>query len=464
MTASGSVVVALVVDFGSCGSSPLRWAAVVVWSKENARTGRGRALNKKLIAAGLMACASVASTASAETRAKRPPFSTRLEQARSVLQVDASGLHGAGGTVIAEAVSDARYVLIGEDHLSREIPLFATSICRLMAPHGLRAFAVEIGPEAARIVSQNLRRSDRVERIGTFMQTHPDAMAFQNGRDESEMAAECAKLAGPQFEVWGLDQEFFGASGFLLELMLAARPGPTARAAIERLVVLDRKAAAGALASGSVGDLLIFSVTDQQMADASTAVERDGGKRVMELFASLTETRAIYLGQNTDDYASNGQRARLMKRNLLKYLGDSPQPARVLFKFGDVHAAKGVNALDQRDLGNFIAERTEGEGAMSLHIAVYGAKGIHALYAGVGRQLRTEPFTMTDDADYAWMKDALGLRDRAGVDEQWMLIDLRALRSAPPADMPSAWRKMVSQYDMLVIAPKLTPSSLLGSK
>lgn len=421
-------------------------------------------MNNTLIAAGLVACASVASGASAEAPAKRLPFSTRLDQARSVLQVDASGLHGAGGTVIAEAVSDARYVVIGEDHLSREIPLFATSICRLMARRGLRAFAVETGPEAARIVNQNLRRSDSAERIGTFMQTHPDTMAFQNGRDESDMAAECAKLAGPRFEVWGLDQEFFGVSGFLLEQMLAARPGPAARAAIERLAALDRKSTAAALASGSVGDLLVFKVTDQQMADAATAVKRDGNKRVAELFKSLAETRAIYLGQNTDGYASNGQRARLMKRTLLKYLADSQQPARVLFKFGDVHAAKGMNALDQRDLGNFIAERAEGEGAVSLHIAVYGAKGVHALYAGVGRPLRTKPFTMTDDADYAWLQDALGSRDRAGVGAEWLLVDLRTLRSRPPADMPSAWRKVVYEYDLLVIAPELTPSSLLGSK
>lgn len=381
-----------------------------------------------------------------------------------MLQVDAGGLHGAGATVIADAVTKARYVLIGEDHLSREIPLFATSICRLMAPGGLRAFAVETGPEAARIVNQSLRRSDRIERLGTFMQAHPDAMAFQNGRDESDMAAECAMLAGPTFEVWGLDQEFFGASGILLEQMLAAHPGPVARAAIERLAAFDRTAAAAALASGSVGDLLIFWVTDQQMADTAAAVKRDGGKRVTELFDSLAETRAIYLGQNTDGYASNGQRARLMKRNLVKYLADDQQPARLLFKFGDVHAAKGVNGLGQRDLGNFLAERAEGENAASLHIAVYGAKGVHALYAGVGRQLRAEPFTLTDDADYAWLKDALGLRDKAGAGAQWMLVDLRALRSRPPADMPPAWRKKVYEYDMLVIAPELTPSSLIGSR
>lgn len=433
-------------------------------ASKHAEANGGRTLGRTLITAGALVCASVAVAAAAQTPTKKLPFSARLEQARSVLQVDAGGLHGAGAVVIADAVTKARYVLIGEDHLSREIPLFATSICRLMAPGGLRAFAVETGPEAARIVNQNLRRPDRIERIGAFMQAHPDAMAFQNGRDESDMAAQCAGFAGPRFEVWGLDQEFFGAQGFLLEQMLAARPGPAARVAIERLAVLDRAATAAAVASGSVGELLIFKVTDEQMADAAAAVKRDGGKRVTELFDSLAQTRAIYLGQNTDGYASNGQRARLMKRTLMERFGTSPEPARVLFKFGDVHAAKGVNALDQRDLGNFVAERAEGEGATSLHIAVYGAKGVHALYAGVGRQVRTEPFAMTDDADYAWLKDALSLRDKAGASAQWMLVDLRTLRARPLADLPPAWRKKIYEYDMLVVAPELTPSTLIKAQ
>ena len=42
-------------------------------------------------------------------------------------------------------------------------------------------------------------------------------------------------------------QEFFGASGFLLEEMAAASPGPVARAAINRLIVQDRSATADAL-------------------------------------------------------------------------------------------------------------------------------------------------------------------------------------------------------------------------
>jgi hypothetical protein len=412
------------------------------------------------VAAGLWM---LTGTASAQT--SEAPFATRLEQARSTLQVVADGsLEGNGAKVIAAAVTKARYVLLGEDHLSREIPQFATGICRIMAPGGLYAFAVETGPEVTKVVNANLRRPDRLARIAAFARAHPDVMAFQNGRDESDMAAACAQAAGPRFQVWGLDQEFFGATGYLLEQMLEARPGPDARSAIEQLAALDRSSTTNAVGSGSVSELLIYKVSDAQMQAARSAIAKDGGARANELFIALAETREIFLGQQTDGYASNGQRARLMKRTLAHYLATAPAASRVLFKFGDVHMAKGINNLRQRDVGNFVAERAEGEGPSSLHIAVYGAKGQRATYGGVGRPLGQTPFVLTEDADYAWLKDALALHERSAGKRDWMLVDLRALRTNTPADMPAAWRKLVLQYDMIVVAPELTPSTLLGSR
>jgi len=412
------------------------------------------------IAAGLCGMAGTASAQTTETL-----FANRLEKARSTLQVGADGsLQGNGAKVIAAAVTKARYVLLGEDHLSREIPQFATGICRIMAPGGLHAFAVETGPEATKVVNANLRRPDRLARIAAFARTYPDVMAFQNGRDESDMAAACAQAAGPGFSMWGLDQEFFGATGYLLEQMLAARPGPIARAAIAQLATLDRGFTAAAVRSGSVSDFFIYKISDAQMHAAHAAIVRDGGAHANELFAALAETREIYIGQQANGYASNGQRARLMKRTLVNYLATAPAASRVLFKFGDVHMAKGINNLRQRDVGNFVAERAEGEEASSLHIAVYGAKGQRATYGGVGRPLGQTPFVMTEDEEYAWLKDALALHERSAGKRDWMLVDLRPLRTRMPADMPAAWRKLVLQYDMVVVAPELTPSTLLGSR
>jgi hypothetical protein len=389
-------------------------------------------------------------------------FNEKLAGVRTSLAVGDREFNGPGADVLARAVSNARYVLIGEDHLTREIPAFTADLCRLMAPQGLSALAVEIGPEAAQVVNANLRRPDRRERIASFMRAHPDAMAFQNGTDESDMAAACAQAAGPAFQLWGLDQEFFGAAGNLIERMALAHPGPTARAEIARLAAEERAARDAALASGSPGKLLIYTITDQQITDARAAIAKDGGPRVRSLFAALEETRAIYLGQNTDPYMSNGTRAQLMKRTLVNYLNHAPTKMRVLFKFGDTHMRKGINGLGQRDLGNFVAERADGEGAGSLHLLVVGLRGTHALYNGVGRQVRHEPFVLTDDADFAWLKDAVPTAQASSRD--WTLLDLRSLRAKPPRDMPAAWKRIIDGFDMVVVAPAISPSTLLGAR
>jgi len=406
-----------------------------------------------------------AHAANAKPQALQPTFMERLTSVEQPLQVTETALSGPGAAVLSSAVNKARYVLIGEDHLSREIPRFTTALCQMMAPQGLQALAVEIGPEAARVVNDNLRRPDRIDRLSRYMVAHPDAIAFQNGRDESDMAATCAKSAGPGFSVWGLDQEFFGAAGSLFEAMIAAKPGPIAKAAIERLMAQDRVDTAAALVSGSPNKLLIYSLTDAQVAQTRAAIMQDGGPRVRKLFDGLAETRAIFLASATGEGDPNGERARLMKRTLAGYLAAKPKnTGRILFKFGDNHMGKGFSALGQRDLGNFVAERAEGEGATSLHMVVLGGSGVHAFYNGVGRQARQEPFIMSDDKDYGWTGDVLASRPKSASAEDWLVVDLRKLRDGPSGKMTAQWRELIRRYDIVVMAPGLTPSTLIGTR
>jgi hypothetical protein len=406
---------------------------------------------------------SVLSTSSlGQTPVAASTFLEKVAASESEFQLNGVDLYGPGSTALAAAINQARYVLIGEAHFSREIPRFTLAHCHLMAPRGLRAMAVETGPEAAQIVNANLRRSDRLARLSTFMRAHPDAMAFQNGRDESDMAAACAREAGPAFEVWGLDQEFFGSSGFLLDDMAAASPGPVAKAAIGRLKELDRAATADAIASRSPGRFLIYTITDRQMDEARLAITTDGGARARQLFDALAETRSIFLASASGQGDPNGRRARLIKRTLSGYLAKAPAGSRVLMKFGDVHIAKGVNTLRQRDLGNFVAERADGEGTSSLHVLVMGADGSLGGYNGVGQQVAIQPYTPVSHASYPWLKDVLNARPKTKTGPNWLLVDLRRLRGRLTPDMPLGWRQLVQAYDLVVIAPKLTPAFVIG--
>jgi len=415
----------------------------------------------KSMVAALALAGLCATSAHAQTVAS-PTFAERLAQAGSPLTVGPEGFSGPGAAILSNAINASRYVLVGESHLSREIPAFTTNICRLMAPGGLTAMAVEIGPEAAGAVNARLRAPDREQQISDFMSAHPDAMAFLNGRDEGQTAADCAGVAGPEFKLWGLDQEFFGASGYLFEQMLAAGPGPLARARIEALAAQERTAVQAALVSGSPGDLFLFKVTDETLDQAGAAIDQDGGDRAKALFAALRETRAIYLASQSGRGDPNGRRARLMKRTLTAHFAEEPQ-ARVLMKFGAWHLYRGFNPLDQRDLGNFVAEHADGAGVKSLNLIVVGARGVEAGYNGVGRQVTVHDFDATTGEESDWRKDVTLARPSDMPPSDWFLVDLRRLRSQDLEALTPEWRALIRGYDFAVLAPELSPSTVLGT-
>ena len=410
-----------------------------------------------MVLAGLGALA----TGAVAQEAAPAAFQARLAQMVEPLDVGPGGFSGAGAATLSQAVAASRYVMIGESHMSREIPAFTTQICRLMAPTGLTAMAVETGPEAARVVDSLMRSADREARMDAFARTHPDGLAFFNGRDEVSMAGDCAAAAGPDFEMWGLDQEFLGSGGHLLQEMLAAEPGPVSRAALTELAAQDQAATAAGLASGSPVDLFLLSVPQAALDEAAVAVSRDGGTRVQSLFGMLTESRAIYQASQSGQGDPNGRRARLMKRTLAAHLAENPG-ARVLLKFGAWHGYKSLNPLDQRDLGAYVAERAEGEGVAALHIIVLGARGTEAGYNGVGRPVAVHPFDVMGDEEPDWRRDVTLARSPDASPDAWMLVDLRKLRADGLASVPAEWRQLALGYDLAILAPTFTASSVLG--
>lgn len=412
------------------------------------------------VSAMLLAGISAFATVSYAEEASPPSFASRLARVSAPLQVKPDGLSGAGALVLSDAVAASRYVLIGESHMTREIPVFTTQICRLMAPSGLTAMAIETGPEAAHLIDAAMRSEDRETRIGDFLNTHPDGVAFFNGRDEVRMAGDCANAAGPGFELWGLDQEFLGSGSHLLQEMLASGPGPISRSALTGLNVQSQDATAAALASGSPLDLFLLSVPQADLDHAAVAVAQDGGARAQYLFGLLTESRAIYQASQSRQGDPNGRRARLMKRTFAAQLAENPG-ARVLMKFGAWHFYKSLNPLDQRDLGAYVAERAEGEGVTALHIMVPGARGDYAGYAGVGRPKAVKSFDM-DSEDPDWRKDVVLAHPTEFAAGSWILVDLRALRAEGLSSAPAEWRELALGYDIAILAPTFTATSVLG--
>ncbi len=406
---------------------------------------------------GLMVLVLAASAAS--LFGQKPTLESSLADAASALSVADGKLGGAGAAILQEAIAHADFVLIGEDHMTSEIPRFAATVCDSMgASGGFSAMAFEASPAVARFTQESLAGPDRLKKMADLQKRFPYSAAFLNVPDENNLAAHCAAVAQRSgFGIWGLDQEFVGSAGWVFERMLETQPGPAARAAILQLQAMEHADEQEARKTGDPSKLFMFAVPAAELDKAGAAIAKDGTAATRAAFHELTESREIYLGQGDKPSESNAQRARLMKKNFLDGFREASahdNHPRVLLKFGDWHLYKGFNPLHQRDLGNFVAEFAEGN-ETSLHIMVLGAKGTHAQFAGYEQPLKMEPFVMDQDDDYRWIKPAMD-GQKAG---SWTLYDLRKLRFKR-LELGAEWDRAIYGYDFLVVIPELTPAGM----
>jgi hypothetical protein len=285
---------------------------------------------------------------------------------------------------------------------------------------------------------------------------YPDSIAFLDMKQENDLVAHCAEVShNPNFRLFGLDQEFLGSAGRLLDQILATKLGPLSASVFQRLKKAEQDAAVKAKETGDPLRLFLLSSKDAEMSDATRALEHDGNPKAKALFNEFTLSRAIY-HKNLEGHApeSNNERAHMLKRNFRRDMDLIGRKQKVLVKFGDSHMYKGINEIHQRDLGNYIAEMADGEGSNSLHINVLAAKGTHRIYGGYLRLPRLEPFTLGKDE---WLRVPAD-NAMAG---SWTLFDLRKLRFQKFRSIDPAMERVIYGYDLLVVAPEFTPADSL---
>ena len=293
-------------------------------------------------------------------------------------------------TCFGKKIAASRFVLIGETHLTREIPQFTAAVCAEMRPD---AYAVETSPLAARYVTGQLHDPQRIAHMHAMLQQHPWNMAFLDIREENDLAASCAASSNDaQFRLWGLDQEYVGAAGTVFDAMLATKPGPKSLAAIHVAQEHEHVAERIAHNAGDVKQLHLLSIPDTELEQLSLAIHADGTPETELLLREFAESHRIYRLNLAGQPDSNHVRAEMLKQHLMAdyipFYANKPE-GRVLFKFGAMHMGRGFDLLHQLNLGNTVAELADVEGVRSLHIFILGAAGISASVQGYEKPLYT---------------------------------------------------------------------------
>jgi hypothetical protein len=393
------------------------------------------------------------------TRAQNAEFADVLKNNRAVISVQDGKLAGPGAEVLRPALAEAQFVALGEDHGIRQIPEFAAALCRELAPHGFHHMGLEIGTYVAPELEKMARSADGAKQLAEFERKYPETIAFYNWQEEFRMLEKCESAASPShMTLWGLDQEFMGATGFLADRILGTSPGPEAKAAVETLLKETSEARAVAAKSGNPGDLFMMTAKQEELDRARDLLKKQGKPEAQKLFEAFLSSREIYQKNMSGDYyKSNRQRALLMKKNFSEPFAASSQSngvlPKVLFKFGAYHMFRGINPLHSSDLGNLIGEAAEANQFKSVHILIAGVKGEQLHFAGIGKPAEAAPLDLrgAQDSPFLFFKplfDAL-------VSNSWTLYDLRALRDgfSKYGKIDPELERVIFGYDFLVFIP-----------
>jgi len=394
-------------------------------------------------------------------------FTEDLKKNRGAISVQNGKLAGPSAEVLRTALADAQFVALGEDHGIRQIPQFAAALCTELASHGFHHMALEIGPYLAPEIEKLARNTDGAKQLAEFETKYPETIAFYNWQEEFAMLQKCEAAASPgHMTIWGLDQEFMGATGFLADKILATNPGPEAKTAVEALVKEDNDARAVAAKSGSPGDLFMMTAKQEELDHVRDLLKKQGKPEAQQLFDAFLMSREIYQKNMTGDYyKSNRQRALLMKKNFSGPFAASSQSngvlPKVFFKFGAYHMFRGINPLHSSDIGDLISEAAEANQLKSVHILIAGVKGEQLHFAGIGKPAEAAPLDLAGDKDspFLFFKPLFD----AQVENSWTLFDLRALRDgfSKYGKIDPELERVIFGYDFVVFIPDPKASHVL---
>lgn len=363
------------------------------------------------------------------------------------LSVEDGGIDGPGAEWLVKRADQSRFVLLGESHMTAEIPRIARGIWQAVHPLGYEYAAIETSPWAASLIEDKLR-SDRNNAYSDYVTDGNHwTIPFYTTLEDSDFLRSVIKTSGAKGPaLWGLDQVFNAGGVRVLKRLLMLAATDQQRKAVEKALEAARR-----------NPEFVGTAGEDELRGLESAFEGARGEAA-RLVSQLLLSHEIYGPFSRDDgnvYRANRQRESLMKRNFMDYYLEAGKrvgmPPRVFLKFGAFHMFRGHTPTHVLGLGNFVTEVAIADGAESIAVLVVCAGG----RARAFRTGEAEP--------------CQGLRlpeafKRLYPDDGYALFDLEALRPHHDlwASFPRILRKVIWSYDAMIVVPEASPATMPG--
>ena len=204
-------------------------------------------------------------------------------------------LSGEGFDFLKAEMKANQNFMLGEYHNSSLISKFTQSLFPYLKEASYKVWATEISPTSVRKLSSFLDSENFTKNITDFTSKYGknnDAIPFFNTSADYEML-QAARING--FEIWGLDQHYFGGFKFVMDDIYN---GYDAKTKLENPTLLEE-------ASKPNGELAFSKLFDLSKNKLAQSIKKE-----------MLESIAIYTDYSAGKYYQNNTvRSKLMKTN-----------------------------------------------------------------------------------------------------------------------------------------------------
>lgn len=362
---------------------------------------------------------------------------------------------GKGASLLQTALREYPCFVVGEEHGIAEIPQLVASLFQIGYDEGYRHLCVEISPLMAKKAT-HIISNDGFPEFQHIIKENPLLIPFYGWAEDAQLLETVFKLAPQELHpylLWGLDQEFLFSTEYLLKELLTMTSHEATRAIVNDLILKGQE-----LQQANIPSMFALQGVDLTPLKVAYEAHPDA----LDIVVSLEKSFRIYhhyfrgsQGELDYFYYNNLDRERLMKVNFAHYYRDAQKQSgsspKVMLRFGETHASRGLSRTKVYSLTNFVAELAEFDGHEIFNILII---------AGQGTQTRSiEGVHQAEFITKEWLQPLVDV----AIKEDWALFDFRPLRpilsSQIVDELSSQLEALFWRYDALLILNNSSPAS-----
>lgn len=345
------------------------------------------------------------------------------------------------------ALNKADWVLIGEEHGSREIPEFCKALTSYIKPsHTI----IEVDPYTA----TELNRLSLLPHSETKASLQKRSFNYSFYGTDAEFDF-LKHVTGNGSALTGLDQVSLLSTPLFFELLSRVSTTSTGKQEVLRHFHQSMETDKKAISTGSLETMYLLSIKQSELDVLKSTLGKEPiAKEMLEAF---TTSRQIY----TDQANGHFLRISMMKRNVLALYQQQLKNSnrKVFFKFGAMHMAKTGSFFGNDDIGSLASNLADTEGKTTLHILTLIKQGQANTFMPSLQEDVIRSFNSSEKQSHL---QALAPLFKLQNSDSILIADLRPLKKLWAKGSitldAGILRTIINGYDFLVVLPHAEPS------